>query len=144
MTFQPGQSGNPAGRPKGSINKQLAMLRAATEAVLPLVLARALGGDFEAQKLILERGLPKFKPIELPIEFELPAQDETSQARAVLQQVADGLLPVSSAKDIINGLTAVAQKEKELEAQTKRQTPPMAGCNAYLHSLYAHMAGENH
>lgn len=64
MTFQPGQSGNPAGRPKGSVNKQLAMLREAVEQVLPLVVQRALDGDVEAQKLILERGLPKFRQIE--------------------------------------------------------------------------------
>lgn len=64
MTFQPGQSGNPAGRPKGSSNKQLAMLRDAVEQVLPLVLQRALDGDVDAQKLILERGLPKFRQIE--------------------------------------------------------------------------------
>ena len=38
MTFQIGQSGNPAGRPKGSVNRQLKMLREAAEQVLPLVL----------------------------------------------------------------------------------------------------------
>lgn len=64
MTFQPGQSGNPAGRPKGSCNRQLAMLRDAVEKVLPLVVERAMNGDEEAQKLILEKGLPKFKQIE--------------------------------------------------------------------------------
>lgn len=64
MPFQPGQSGNPAGRPKGSCNRQLAMLRDAVDKVLPLVLQRALEGDEEAQKLILEKGLPKFRQIE--------------------------------------------------------------------------------
>lgn len=64
MAFQPGQSGNPAGRPKGSVNRQLAMLRDAVDKVLPLVLERAMQGDVEAQKLILEKGLPKFRQIE--------------------------------------------------------------------------------
>lgn len=64
MAFQPGQSGNPAGRPKGSVNRQLAMLREAVEKVLPLVVERAMNGDVDAQKLILERGLPKFKQVE--------------------------------------------------------------------------------
>lgn len=72
MTFQPGQSGNPAGRPKGSVNKQLAMLREAVEQVLPLVVQRALDGDVEAQKLILERGLPKFRQIEFSHGEGLP------------------------------------------------------------------------
>ena len=79
MTFQPGQSGNPAGRPKGSVNRQLAMLREAVEQVLPLVLQRALDGDTEAQKLILERGLPRFKQV----EFRLTERQESSTEKPV-------------------------------------------------------------
>ena len=52
MNFQSGQSGNPKGWPVGSVNMQLRQLRQAAEAVLPHVLAKALRGDFEAQKLI--------------------------------------------------------------------------------------------
>ena len=55
--YKPGQSGNPAGRPKGSVNRQLAELRAAADKVLPLVVEKALAGDAEAQRLILDRAL---------------------------------------------------------------------------------------
>lgn len=79
MTFQPGQSGNPSGRPKGSTNKQLAMLREAVEQVLPLVVERALAGDADAQKLILEKGLPKLKAVEAPFELS-PAEEENQAA----------------------------------------------------------------
>lgn len=86
MPFQPGQSGNPAGRPKGSCNRQLAMLRDAVDKVLPLVLQRALEGDEEAQKLILEKGLPKFRQIEFSFGDkgqEMPAAN--TYIRSVLE-----------------------------------------------------------
>lgn len=87
MTFQPGQSGNPAGRPKGSCNRQLIMLREAVEKVLPLVLERALNGDEEAQKLILEKGLPKFRQIEYKTESQ---EFRPSQMNVYLKSILDG------------------------------------------------------
>lgn len=131
MTFQPGQSGNPAGRPKGSVNKNLALLRDAVEKVLPLVVDRALAGDAEAQKLILERGLPKLKPVEAPMEFTLPDAGDTSPARTVLVQAAEGTLPLSCAKEIMMTLMPAAKNE----AHEKAAFPPMEGGNAYLFSL---------
>lgn len=134
MTFQPGQSGNPAGRPKGSVNRNLAMLRDAVEKVLPLVVDRALAGDAEAQKLILERGLPKFKPVEAPMEFTLPEIGENSPARSVMLQAAEGALPLSCAKEIMLALAHAAAREKAPTAETK-PCLPMADNNAYLYNL---------
>lgn len=87
MPFQPGQSGNPAGRPKGSCNRQLAMLRDAVDKVLPLVLQRALEGDEEAQKLILEKGLPKFRQIEFSFEDK---RQEMPAANTYIRSVLEG------------------------------------------------------
>ncbi|MDL2269313.1 DUF5681 domain-containing protein [Desulfosarcina sp. OttesenSCG-928-A07] len=111
MQWQKGQSGNPAGRPKGSVNKQLRMLRDAVEIVLPLVVARALAGDHEAQKLILERGLPKLKPVDVPVEFEMSDADPV---KGVLSQASRGELPLPAAKEIIGLLPRVEQEPDEL------------------------------
>jgi len=135
MRFQPGQSGNPAGRPKGSVNRQLAMLREAVEKVLPLVVKRALAGDAEAQRLILERGLPKFKAVETPIEFDLPEAGDITPARAVLQQAAAGELSLSHAKELVGSLLPVVAQEEKALAENKPH-PPMGFNNAYLRSLY--------
>ena len=116
MPFHPGQSGNPAGRPKGSINKQLAMLREAVEKVLPLVVERALNGDTEAQKLILERGLPKLKPVEVPLEFTLPDENCPAPRRAILEQAAEGAIPLEAAEEIIEQLRGL-QKEKNVTGE---------------------------
>jgi len=114
MKFQPGQSGNPAGRPVGSVNRQLQQLRAACDTILPLVVAQALGGHFESQELILKLGVPRLKPVELPVEFSL-GDGEAAPVRAVLRQVAAGELSVSSAKEIVHELMpVVAQEAKAL------------------------------
>jgi len=132
MAFQPGQSGNPAGRPKGSVNKQRAMLLDAVEKVLPLVVDRALAGDHEAQKLILEKGLPKLKAVEAPMEFTLPEAGEASPARAILIQVAEGALPLPHAKEILTSL--LPEFERQARPAIGQQTS--AGVmNAYLSSL---------
>ena len=130
MPFRPGQSGNPAGRPKGSINKQLAMLRDAVEKVLPLVVERALNGDTEAQKLILERGLPKLKPVEVPFEFTLPDADCPAPRRAILEQAAEGAIPLGAAEEIIEQLRGV---KKEMNITEKFITNQCN--NAYLQNL---------
>ena|GEM_PF-2581762 len=135
MVFQPGQSGNPAGRPKGSGNKQLANIRQAAEMVLPKVLAQAMDGHFESQELILKLGVPRLKPMELPVEFSL-GDDEAAPARAVFRQVAAGELPVSAAKEIVHELMPVVEKEKQALAW-KAHPSPSGGSffNAYLHSV---------
>lgn len=129
MQWQKGQSGNPAGRPKGSVNKQLRMLRDAVEMVLPLVVARALAGDHEAQKLILERGLPKLKPVDVPVEFEMP---DTDPVNGILVQAACGELPLPAAKEIITDLLPMVERERQA---VERFEPTMM--SAYLSAVVA-------
>jgi len=74
MTFQPGQSGNPNGRPKNIVDKRTELRRLlephANDLVNKLVeLARA--GEPTALKLCIERLLPRVKP-DNSIYFELP------------------------------------------------------------------------
>jgi hypothetical protein len=134
MVWQPGQSGNPNGRPKGSVNKLHHMMRQSAELVLPHVLARALGGDFEAQKLILKMGMPRLKPVELPVEFSL-AEGEAAPVRAIIQQAAAGEISLPHAEKLVYDLLpAVTQEQKALE----RQAQPSGGggfFNAYLNSV---------
>ena len=132
MVWQAGQSGNPCGRPRGSVNRQLQQIRAACDAILPQVLAQALGGHFESQKLILQLGMPKLKPVELPVAFSL-GEGEAAPARSIFQQAAAGELSLSSAKKIVHELMPVVQQEEKAIAQ---KTSPSTGfCNAYLYGL---------
>lgn len=140
MAFQAGQSGNPAGRPKGSVNRQLKMLREAAEQVLPLVLERALAGNFDAQKLLIERGMPRMKSIAPAEEYTVPQGSLSYQVEALIQQVASGELSSSAANQAIQMLVA-ADKAKVIEidteeAKTRRQAlSGIPSGNTYLRVL---------
>lgn len=112
--FKPGESGNPAGRPKGSINRQLRALREAAEKVLPLVVEKALAGDADAQRLILDRALPRVRPMSPAEAFTLPDGDLLDQVQAVLRQVADGEMSPTAAAEVV-GMVATAAKVEEID-----------------------------
>lgn len=114
MTFKPGQSGNPKGRPKGSYTRQLTALREAADQVLPLVIKKALAGDADMIKLIIDRAVPKAKPASPAEPFTLPEGDLLGQVQAVLQQVAAGEISPTAATEIV-GLVSTAAKVEEID-----------------------------
>lgn len=67
--FKPGQSGNPAGRPKGSVNKytQLAreLLSSRGEEIVQVVIDKALKGDVHCLKMCMDRIVPQQKAVEI-------------------------------------------------------------------------------
>ena len=110
--FQKGESGNPSGRPRGSVNKNLRMLRDAAEAILPDLIERAKSGDLEAQKLILDRGIPRLRAVSMPEEMPLPDGTLTDQAKELVAQVAAGNLSTTVAAEIAGIMTASARVEE--------------------------------
>ena len=112
MAFKKGESGNPAGRPRGSVNKNLQMLRAAAEAILPDLIDRAKSGDLEAQKLILDRGIPRLRAVSMPEAMALPGGTLTDQAKALVALIAEGNLSTTVAAEIAGIITASARVEE--------------------------------
>lgn len=105
MKFQPGQSGNPNGRAKGSINKrtQLAkLLEPHAEELIAKAVELALAGDGNALRLCIERLIPKAKPD--TISFDLSTVDLESQhclgavGKEILVAVANGELNIKEAQ----------------------------------------------
>src|SRR5215470_15837058 len=92
--FEPGQSGNPSGRPKGSRNKATiaveALLENEAEALTRKVIELALGGNLAALRLCFERLLPPQR--DRHVSFDLPkiesAADSVAASGAVLQSCA--------------------------------------------------------
>lgn len=109
--FKPGESGNPAGRPKGS--GQIGQLRAAIAEHVPDIVTRlvdaAKAGDVPAARLLLERVLPPIRASEEPAPLTLPSGTFTEQGRAVLVAAGAGELAPSQAAQLLSGLASLAK-----------------------------------
>lgn len=120
--WQPGQTGNPKGRPPGQ--SEITRLRAAIAKHVPSILtqlvAAAQGGDVQAARLILERVLPPLKGTEQAIELQLPDGGTlTAQGRAVLAAVAAGELAPSAGAALLGAIGTLA-RVTELDELTAR------------------------
>jgi hypothetical protein len=141
MTFQKGESGNLAGRPRGIRDRRAIiaeeLLEAEADAIVRTALDIAKKGDPWALRLCLERISPRLR--QRPLEFELPpmrtAADAALAIAAVTQGVADGTLTASEAADLARmvqafayGLTAadmenrVVALEAAMTVHTERST----------------------
>jgi Family of unknown function (DUF5681) len=113
MTWQPGQSGNPAGRKVGTRIKRT-LLREELEkdgsALAAAIKAKALEGDMTAAGLWLARLEPVLRQRGPTVEFELDinASPATQFAR-VMQAVSDGELTIEDAKQITDMIRQLAE-----------------------------------
>jgi hypothetical protein len=93
MTFLPGQSGNPAGRPRGSRNKKTlfleALLDGESEALMRRLIGLAKMGDDLAMRLCVERMMPPRR--ERPVPLPLPRIDSEADARRASSEVIEAL-----------------------------------------------------
>jgi Family of unknown function (DUF5681) len=114
--FQKGQSGNPAGKPKGARHKTTLLAERLTqddvEKIVNAVLTAARNGDMTAAKIILDR----IAPMRRSISFDLPRiegwADVGAARAAILEAVADGNLMPSEAADIFKLVEKVARSRE--------------------------------
>ena len=119
--WKKGQSGNPAGRPKGS--GEVAQLRRAIAAQVPALLAKlmaqALQGDTAAARLLLERAIAPLKAAEQPQAVNLSGDSLTAQGRAVLASVARGELAPGQGAALLGAIGQLC-RVTEVDELTRR------------------------
>lgn len=106
--FKAGQSGNPAGRPKGALGRATKWREALSEHgddLFKVAVDHALDGDMTALKLCLERISPPVKPTSDPVEFFLHGKTLSEKAESVLQAIADGVIDVDSGRKLIGAIS---------------------------------------
>ncbi|MFK4720541.1 hypothetical protein ABIE89_001641 [Bradyrhizobium niftali] len=123
--FQPGQSGNPSGRPRGSRNRTTlaveALLDGEAETLTRKAIDLAVGGDIQALRICLDRLCPPRR--EATVTFELPKIETVADAvkamAAIVAAVADGDLTPGEAQ-AVSGLVqnfSKAVETADLEAR---------------------------
>lgn len=120
--WQPGESGNPKGRPAGA--GEITKLRNSIAEHLPEIITqlvtKAKGGDLQAARLLLERVLPPMKPTEQLVALSLPISDGiTAQGQALVKAVADGLISPAQGGALLSGLGVLA-RIKEIDELERR------------------------
>ena len=106
MPFEKGESGNPAGRPRGARNRATLLMQNLladdAEAIGRKAIEMAKAGDLAAIRLCMDRLAPARK--DEPVAFELPpiekAADSVAATASIVAAVAAGELTPSQAAEL--------------------------------------------
>ena len=124
MAFKKGESGNPAGRPKGSQNKRGIINEAldklseekglnVTEAIIKRIAEDALTGDATAARLILDRTIPAYKPVSKPIQLnEALPDNQHERAKELLSLATNGTISLDEFTTLLNTVIDMKKIEK--------------------------------
>jgi hypothetical protein len=107
MRFKRGQSGNPAGRPKGTKDRRTAirsLLEERQDELVAKAVELALAGDTTALKLCLDRCMAPIRARDPEVIFELQGETLADQGRSVLAGLGTGALTPAEAASILTGL----------------------------------------
>lgn len=124
--FAKGVSGNPQGRPKAKHTALRRELELHGASVAGVVVERAMAGDMQAARLVLERIQAPVKASTAPVTLDVPdGASLADQAECWLQAAAEGRVPADVAASMVSALggaarivevTELAQRLEALEA----------------------------
>ena len=125
MKFQPGQSGNPAGRPTGARHKTTLaienLLDGEAEDLTRKVIEKAKEGDMVALKLCLDRIAPvrKGRPVPLNLPEIESAADLGNAGAAVGKALTEGELSPEEAVSVMSMLDGMKKLYETTELEQR-------------------------
>jgi hypothetical protein len=132
MTFYKGESGNPAGRPRGSRNRTTILMQSVLEADGEALARKAIdlakGGDLAALRMCMDRLLPARK--HEPIAIELPRLDTAADTVAAGELAPSEAADIAKAVDIYVRALATQQFEERLAKLERGPVPASVPANA--------------
>jgi hypothetical protein len=132
--FEPGQSGNPAGKPRGTRNRATVLLEAIPDddlqAIVTKLVEKAKSGDVVAAKLIFDRVAPAPKSRALAIELPAIGQwngiDSVLRAyRTVIEAVSKGDASPAEGLELVELIEAQRTTVKELRPEAMYREPTL-------------------
>jgi hypothetical protein len=104
--FKPGQSGNPAGRPKDKTPATLLRKSIADDMpeIIKTLVELAKGGDVQAAKVLIDRICPPLRPQALPVNIEMGATLPETGGNILAATLA-GSIPPDVGTMLIKALT---------------------------------------
>jgi hypothetical protein len=126
MPFEKGESGNPAGRPRGSRNRTALLMENLlgyeAEAIGRKAVEMAIKGDMAAIRLCMDRLAPARK--DEPVAFELPPlekpADSVAAAATLVAAVAEGELTPSEAAQLAKVIKVYVRSMNALPVWRRR------------------------
>ncbi len=88
--WKKGQSGNPAGRPKGCKNRKQGLFKSKEPELQQKLIDMALEGDVAALKIIADRCWPRIRSQALPVKVKADATDLASCGQEIIASALDG------------------------------------------------------
>jgi hypothetical protein len=125
--FKSGQSGNPAGKPRGTRHRATMLaeqlLDGEAEAIVRKVIEKAKHGDPIALRLCLDRIVPPRR--DRPVRFTIPelnsADDASKAMAAITAAVARGELTPTEAAELSSVITAYVKAIEATEIERRLQ-----------------------
>lgn len=118
--WKPGESGNPKGRPRGSgiagdVRKAIA---GRANDILAAMISKALEGDVQAGRALLDRIAPSLKPESLPVALAgIGSGTPWERAHAAMAAAGRGEVPVEAAAALVAAAGGIGRlwETEELE-----------------------------
>jgi hypothetical protein len=147
MTFVKGQSGNPAGRPRGSRNRAALALEPQMEAFGEELARQAIelarSGNIAALRLCLDRVMPRGRG--RPVCFAMPklesAADVRAASTAVATAMAAGEMSPAEAMDVLRAIDQVVNLLRKADAMEEAEARRAAASGPEVHPVGAEASG---